>query len=76
MLDVVSNPEAVAARRFAAEAKDSSRFLHDEVGFDGPFVDYPSFAMRVTLKSATTGVKVTFDTKDLSAWSFGPIPAR
>jgi len=39
----VSDPDTVAAHRFAAEAKFAFRFLHDELGFDGPSVDYPSF---------------------------------
>jgi hypothetical protein len=47
----VSDPDTVAAHQFAAEAKFAFRFLRDELGFDGPSVDYPSFAVWVTLES-------------------------
>jgi hypothetical protein len=60
----VSNPDTVAAQRFAAEAKYALRFLYDELGFDGPTVDYPSFAVWVTFQSTVTGVRATFDTLD------------
>jgi hypothetical protein len=60
----VSDPDTVAARRFAAEAEDAFRFLHDELDFLGPSVEYPSFPTWVTFKSWATGVKATFDTLD------------
>jgi hypothetical protein len=60
----VSDPDTVAARRFAVEAKYAFRFLHDQLGFDGPSIDYPPFAVWVTFKSSATGVQATFDTLD------------
>lgn len=60
----MSDPDTIAAQWFAEEAKYAFRFLYDELGFEGPSVDYPPFAVWVTLKSSATGVRATFDTLD------------
>jgi hypothetical protein len=60
----LSDPDTVFARRFVEEAKHALRFLHDDLGFEGPCVGQGPFAVWVTFKGAATGVKAKFDTLD------------
>jgi len=52
IMRTLSDPDTVFARRFVEEAKHALRFLHDDLGFEGPCVGQGPFAVWVNLQGS------------------------